>query len=329
MPTSSPALLPALEALCAATDAAERLARDPLSFPRRYTDPADVEVAAVFAASLAYGRVSLFFPVLHALFNAMDARGGPARFARTFGAADAAALAPLLYRWNRHPDFSLLALSLGAALDAHGSLGALFQGHFIPEAPDLAPSLEGAVSALRAFALARAPRLGLAPVLFADLPRGFRTFLPLPSEKSACKRWNMLLRWMVRRPGPARDGQPLRADGVDLGLWDLPPEKLIIPLDTHVARLAWLLGLTDRQDGSWRTAAEITAALRNFDAADPVRFDFALAHLGISGQCEARPVPSICGPCPLRPTCRVGAQGSPRGAPPNNRRPAPPSLESD
>ncbi|MBW2258057.1 MAG: DUF2400 family protein, partial [Deltaproteobacteria bacterium] len=129
---------------------------------------------------------------------------------------------------------------------------------------------------------------------FGDLPRGFRTFLPSPTGGSACKRWNMFLRWMVRPP----------TEGIDLGLWDsLPPSALVVPLDTHVLRIARLVGLTRRRDGSWRTAAEITANLRLLDPDDPVRFDFALAHLGISGACKGRRDEAVCSACPLRPVC--------------------------
>ena len=99
----------------------------------------------------------------------------------------------------------------------------------------------------------------------------------------------------------------VRPDGVDLGLWRaIPPSALVIPLDTHVGRIARLLGLTTRGDTSWRTAESITASLRRFDAADPVRFDFALAHLGISGACAGRRVPTICAACPLDDVCQAG-----------------------
>ncbi|HMV65800.1 MAG TPA: DUF2400 family protein, partial [Myxococcota bacterium] len=113
---------------------------------------------------------------------------------------------------------------------------------------------------------------------------------------SGLKRWHLLLRWMVRPP----------TEGVDLGLWTtLHPRDLLIPVDTHVGRIARLLGLTARADASWRTAEEITAALRAFDAEDPVRFDFALAHVGISGGCLGHRHPAVCPTCPLSPVCRA------------------------
>jgi uncharacterized protein (TIGR02757 family) len=107
----------------------------------------------------------------------------------------------------------------------------------------------------------------------------------------------MLLRWMVRR------GEP------DLGLWThLDPAGLVIPVDTHVFRVAGFLGLTTRRAPDWRAAEEVTAALRALCPADPLRYDFALAHLGISGRCRGRRDDDICPACPLVRGCRVGGR---------------------
>jgi uncharacterized protein (TIGR02757 family) len=109
----------------------------------------------------------------------------------------------------------------------------------------------------------------------------------------------MWLRWMVRGP-----------DAIDLGFWsEVGPARLTVPLDTHVHRLGRYLGLTGRRQADWRTAAEITAALRALDPADPLRYDFALAHMGISGQCPTRRVEAVCAACPIRGVCRLDAEG--------------------
>src|SRR4030066_1437206 len=82
---------------------------------------------------------------------------------------------------------------------------------------------------------------------------------------------NLFLRWVVRA-----------GDGVDLGLWTaLSPRHLIVPLDTHMARLGKWLGLTSRSSADWRMAEEITGAFRAVCPEDPVRFDFALTRIGI------------------------------------------------
>jgi endonuclease III len=78
-----------------------------------------------------------------------------------------------------------------------------------------------------------------------------------------------------------------------------------MPIDTHVFRVARFVGLTERRTADWRTAVEVTEGLRRFDAADPVRFDFALAHLGISGACRGFRDAEVCPGCPLDAVCRA------------------------
>ena len=84
----------------------------------------------------------------------------------------------------------------------------------------------------------------------------------------------------------------------------LDPAELIIPVDTHVQRIARNLRLTRRKDASLRTAREITEALAVIDPADPVRFDFALCHLGISKDCPSRRDEQKCARCVVRTVCR-------------------------
>ena len=120
-----------------------------------------------------------------------------------------------------------------------------------------------------------------------------RFLLPSPEEGSGCKRLNLYLRWMVRR-----------GDGLDLGLWtSVHPRQLLMPVDTHVARIAAYIGLTRRMSPGWRMTEEITASLRRLDPGDPVRYDFALCRLGILDACPRRRNPVICADCPLEPVC--------------------------
>ena len=92
-----------------------------------------------------------------------------------------------------------------------------------------------------------------------------------PENKSALKRINMFLRWMVR-------------DGVvDFGLWDfISKSELIIPLDTHVARLSRKFNLLKRKVNDYKSAIELTEKLKEFDEFDPVKYDFALFGLGVN-----------------------------------------------
>lgn len=286
-----PALRAHLEALYRQTDAAVRLQDDPVAWAHRYDDPRDAELAGLLAAGFAYGRVSLFRPVLAQLFELADARGGPRAWVEGFDPkCDGPVLEPLVYRWNRGIDVVLLLAALQRVLRRVDGIEALLGD---PEA-GIREGLTRAVDALREAAVQEAPRCGLEARSFSELPRGFRTFLPSPAGGSACKRLNMYLRWMIRPP----------TEGIDLGLWTRwCPDQLVVPLDTHVLRIARFLGLTRRKDGSWRTAEEITDALRACDPHDPVRYDFSLAHLGISGSCKGHRDEGTCALCPLDPVC--------------------------
>ena len=114
------------------------------------------------------------------------------------------------------------------------------------------------------------------------------------------KRHNLFLRWVVRPD-----------DGTDLGLWTaLSPADLVFPVDTHVARLARMLGITGRKAAGWAMAEEVTGAFRAADPSDPVRFDFALTRVGILGECTARRR-GDCASCPLRGACSRAGEGLP------------------
>jgi uncharacterized protein (TIGR02757 family) len=281
-----------LERLYASTDLEARKAADPVAFAHRYDAPRDQEIAAVLAACFAYGRVAGFRPVLVRLFDEADRHGGPRGWTDAFDpVAHGTALRPLVYRWNRGVDVILLLAALRRVLVGRTSL----EQALPPEDP-LPEALDGLICALRDAAVAEAGSCGIEAATFDELPRGFRTFLPRPRDGSACKRWWMFLRWMIRPP----------TEGIDLGLWSTRrPSELLVPLDTHVLRLSRFLGLTARRDGSLRTAREVTLALAACDPVDPVRYDFALAHLGISGACRGRRDRAICPACALDPVCRA------------------------
>jgi endonuclease III len=102
----------------------------------------------------------------------------------------------------------------------------------------------------------------------------------------------LLFRWMVRPD-----------DGVDLGLWDVSTASLVMPVDTHIHKLALNLGLTSIQTASWRAAEEITHALARLDPNDPVKYDFALCHLGMVQRCPSRKDAVRCEGCGVKPVC--------------------------
>ena len=142
-------------------------------------------------------------------------------------------------------------------------------------------------------ALGRLPLNQRAALVMRDDRRALRFLLTSPDDGSACKRMNLYLRWMVRRTSP------------DLGLWTfVDPAKLVVPLDTHVHRIATFLGLNRRKTADWKAARALTDRLARFDRADPVRYDFALCRLGILDLCSRRRRKENCDVCLLRDVCR-------------------------
>jgi endonuclease III len=102
------------------------------------------------------------------------------------------------------------------------------------------------------------------------------------------------------------------ADGVDLGMWNVPPARLLMPVDVHIHRLARNLGFTRRTSASWKTTEEITGALARFNAADPVSYDFALCHMGMLQRCPSRRDAALCEGCGVKPVCIHWSRGARR-----------------
>ena len=287
MGTSTATLKARLDSLCVRYDTAGALAKDPLSVPLAYESPLDREVAAFVAAHLAYGRVD---PMIRAVRGALTPLGaGPSAWLRESSEAAirrdlARALADWAWRFHTADD---LAAWLLAWKRLDGESGAGLEAHLLP--------------APRRGSRRRALPAGPAPAGGAPGPYGSRFSLPDPLEGAACKRWRMFLRWM------ARPGWP------DLGLWTrYPVDQLIIPLDTHVARVSRFIGLSRRATPDGKMAREITEALRRLDPADPLRYDFALSHLGILGDCPGVRKRSTCAECPGTP-CAGPARNPLRG----------------
>ena len=264
-------------------------ATDPIHIVRRFSSPEDREVVGFCAAGLAFGRVA---SVLHSIEGLLAVIGPrPAEFVRRFDPArDGPALAPLVHRWIRGRDLAALLLILQRMLREAGSIEGFFVAGDDPSAPDIGPALDA--FSTRALATDLRPAYGRLP----KRP-GACYFFPRPSAGSACKRLNLFLRWMVRR------------DEIDLGVWRrVSPSRLIVPLDTHVIRLGHCLRLTRYASPGWKMAAEITASLRAVDPEDPVRYDFALCHVGMMNACGFRRAQKD-SQCPLRGVCHPKGKG--------------------
>jgi len=271
----------------------QHLANDPLSFCHRYADPIDREVAAVIASSFAYGNVAVILRNLESIF----ARLGPSprRFVERFdpkqGLRD---FSGFKHRFNDGRDLCALIWAIRLMIAEAGSVEAFFLRSHDAGAEDVTGALNGYTRAV--LALDYRPVFGQT-ALPAD--SYFPFLFPAPVSGSACKRLCMFLRWVVRP-----------ADGIDLGLWKgITPAQLVIPVDTHIQRISGYLGFSRRKSADWRMAREITASLRRFDPADPVKYDFSLAHLGITEGCNGSD-PTACLSCAIAgicPQCRTAA----------------------
>ena len=285
-----------LERLYADFDYASRVPRDAIRFPLRYERPRDRELVALLTACLAYGRVDLFSRALEGVLGAMGA--SPERFVRAFDVArDGPRFTGFRYRFNRPRDVVAFCVAARQVLERHGSLEACFLAGDPEPAGAIRPALEGFARAFLEADLGAVFPQG-------RLSRGYRHLFPLPSAGGPCKRLHLYLRWMVRREIP------------DFGLWmRVSPARLLVPVDTHVENMSRAIGLTGRRSRTWKMAEEITERLAVLDPDDPVKYDFALCHKRMSGDCLDRPEPRVCASCGLREVCRHWTARSRRGSP--------------
>jgi len=270
-----------LEVLLRDCDSARRRRQDPVDFIHHYDDPVDQEITGLIASSLAFG-------------NAVAARRSIERVLSALGESPATTIVEanrdevferlrgFVHRIYRDEHLAVMLSRAAALVRAHGSLGQAFVAFYQAARGDFRESMARFADALRGDAQTR----------------NLRHLVSDPRAGSACKRLLLYARWMVRP-----------ADGVDLGLWPIAPSKLVMPVDTHIHRISRNLGLTRRRTATWTTAEEITTALRRYDPVDPVKYDFALCHLGVSRDCPSRPDPTKCERCFLKDVCRIWPRG--------------------
>jgi uncharacterized protein (TIGR02757 family) len=232
----------------------ELIRPDPLQFVYHYSKPADMEVAALLAASLAYGRVQQIEKNLNDLFGRMGT--SPYAFVMNFDKAGRQKLNSFKHRFTTGRDISDLLSVLKKVLRQKGSI----EKHL--------PALSRFCDSLYEIYSEQNGR---------KVSRGMKYLLASPVRGSACKRLNLFLRWMVR------------SDDVDTGLWKrIDKAKLIVPVDVHMGRLCRILGFHDRKIISLSTAVKITECFAQIEPADPVKYDFALSRIGILGNCTGR-----------------------------------------
>ena len=269
-----------LDALYLKYNHREFIGDDPLQFVYKYSDYADMEVTGFFASALAYGRVGQISKSLEKLFSIMGT--SPAGFVREFRSADRRFLKDFKHRFNTGDDIADLIVLLKHVITKHGSI----EGYFLDGCSDSDVNiLPGLANFCRGLTGLYAGRHG------RPVSRGLMYLLVSPARKSACKRLNLFLRWMVRD------------DDVDTGLWKgVDASKLIVPVDVHMARLCGILGFHNSKNATLKTAVEITDNFAKIVPSDPVKYDFALSRIGIIENCNGK-INDKCPECQLYEYC--------------------------
>ncbi len=228
---------------------------DPLQFPHKFSDEKDIEVMAFIASIFAYGNVTQIIKSLNKFL--LIAENKPHNFIINFKKSHKKYF---IHRFYSEADVQKLLILLQIVYNENGSLKNLFLTGYERNHENL----KNAITHFSNFFLKKSKTES------GVLSRGIKFMFPLPEKGSACKRMNLFLRWMVRK------------DELDFGLWsEISTSKLIIPVDTHIARICRQLKLTKRKNVSWKMAEEITENLKQFDPDDPVKYDFTLCHIGM------------------------------------------------
>lgn len=256
-----PALKSWLDRWVERTETPEYIREDPVLFMHRFEEKEDRLVAGFFAALMAWGRRDVVIAKVDDLLERMDYR--PAGFVRGFSEADRPRLRGFKHRTFKPVDIYWLISILQAMMKRHGGMEAFWE---------------------RCYRRARSENRLLMGVFhesfFGLRPQAAsrtRKHISDPRKNSSCKRLYLFLRWSIRSGSP-----------VDTGVMSfMPPSELMIPLDVHVARQARALGLLTRGYNDWKAVTRLTRTLREMDPEDPVRYDYALFGVGVSGE----PVP--------------------------------------
>ncbi|MEA3223780.1 MAG: TIGR02757 family protein [Thermodesulfobacteriota bacterium] len=242
----------ALESLYLRYNSREFVHPDPLEFLYNYSDLTNREIVGIIASSLAYGRVSQIIRSVSWVLDQMSP--SPLRFLnQTSKRSLERTFSGFKHRFTTGDELASMLFGIKQVIERYGSLQKPFL-HGLTDADEtIIPALTMFAKQLRGNSNGR-----------------YNSLLPYPKKGSALKRFNLFLRWMIRR------------DDVDPGGWsDVPASKLIVPLDTHMHQISLALGLTQRKLPDMKTAMEITQAFKKIAPKDPVRYDFVLTRFGI------------------------------------------------
>jgi uncharacterized protein (TIGR02757 family) len=225
---------------------------DPIIVPHQFSKKEDIEIAAFFAATLAWGQRPQIIRSSMKLMQMMD--DDPYNFITSASKCETRSFANFVHRTFNGEDCISFINSLKNIYNKHDGLEGVFTNSYIRLA-----DMKNAIAEFHK--------------IFFELLHSKRTekHVSDSAKNSACKRINLFLRWMVRDD----------RKGVDFGLWKgIPASALFIPLDLHTGNTSRALGLLTTKQNNWKAVEELTQNLRRFDADDPVKYDFALFGLG-------------------------------------------------
>lgn len=228
------------------------IAKDPISIPKSYNKLQDIEITAFWVSMLAWGQRTTIINKSKELFALMG--DSPHEFIIHHKEKDRKRFEEFKHRTFQYTDTLYFLEFLQWYYKNNASLESLFENH---------SSMEQAFIAFheKFFHLENAPKRT-------------RKHVATPARNSSCKRLNMFMRWMVRKD-----------DKVDFGLWhNINTSDLMIPLDVHVERVAKKLKLLKRKQRDWKAVTELTHNLRKLDPEDPIKYDFALFGVGVTGE---------------------------------------------
>lgn len=229
----------------------EFIGSDPISIPHLFTKKEDIEIAGFLTATISWGTRKSIIINARRLIQMMD--DDPYSFIMGASEHDLAPFRKFVHRTFNGEDCIFFLHSLKNIYTKNDSIENLFM-------PAINDGMNHAIRHFRD------------EFLSTQHQKRSEKHISDPLSGSSAKRLNMFLRWMVRKD----------SRGVDFGLWNrIDPSQLICPLDVHVGNVARKLGLLTRKSNDWKAADELTSNLRKFDAADPVKYDFALFGLGV------------------------------------------------
>ena len=228
--------------------------RDPISIPHQFTKKQDIEISGLFAAVLAWGNRTTIINNCNKLMIWMD--HAPHDFILNHKDPELKPFMHFAHRTFNASDLLYFLSFLQYHYRQHDSLEQAFTpGKYTDE------TVERALIHFHNYFFS------------VEHPERTRKHIATPARKSACKRINMYLRWMVRKDG----------HGVDFGIWKkIKMSQLVCPLDVHVGRVAQRLGLIENEKANWQNALHLTDQLRQLNPQDPAVYDYALFGLGMA-----------------------------------------------